>query len=141
MRALGKQGGVYSCFLGFSFSPLVRTDSRGPLWSGSGGVRQGSVVIHLFISLFITFAANVFTIVLFCGLFAKCIVSQVCFKLALSWKVAQGASESGGKGWRAIAKHYIICISVNVPFFVLRIHKADEEMETVGDTQAPCIAT
>lgn len=52
-----------------------------------------------------------------------------------------GASESGGKGWRAIAKHYIIGISVNVPFFVLRIRKADGEMEMVGDTQAPHIAT
>lgn len=87
VRALGEQG-VCSCVLGFSFSPLVRTDSRGPLWLGSGGARQGSVVIHLFISLFITFAANIFTIMLFCGLFAKCTVSQVCFKLAPSWKVA-----------------------------------------------------
>lgn len=53
----------------------------------------------------------------------------------------RGASESGGKGWRAIAKHYIIGISVNVPFFVLRIREADGEMEMVGDAQAPRIAT
>lgn len=53
----------------------------------------------------------------------------------------RGASESGGKGWRAVTKHYIIGISANVPLFVLRIHKADGEMEMVGDTQAPCIAT
>ena len=49
----------------------------------------------------------------------------------------RGASESGGKGWRAIAEHYIIGIPVNVPFFVLRICEADGEMIVVGDIQAP----
>lgn len=48
----------------------------------------------------------------------------------------RGASESGGKGRRAISKHYIIGISVNVPFFVLRICKADGEMTMVGNIQA-----
>lgn len=90
------------------------------------------MVTHLFISLFITFAANIFTIMLFCGLLVKCIVSQVCFKCALSCKrIAQGSPERGeGRAGEQLQKHYVIGVSVNGPFFVIRLPKSDGEMET-----------
>lgn len=101
------------CLLSFLASPLVSTDSRGPLWSEGQGARQASVVTHLFIPLFITFAAHIFTIMLFCGLFAKCIVSQACFKCSLSWKrAALGAGERGGEGRKAVTEtfyNWVIC--------------------------------
>lgn len=90
------------------------------------------MVTHLFISLFIKFAANIFTIMLFCGLFAKCIVCQARFKCSLSWKrVCTGNPGRGeGRAGKQLQKHYIIDIFVNDPFFVIKLPKADGEMKT-----------
>lgn len=128
------------CLPIFLASLLVRTDSRGPLWSKGRGARQASVVTHLFISLFITSAANIFTIMLFCGLFSKCVVRQVRFRCALSWKrIAWGSPARGeGKAGQQSQKHYIIDLSVNGPFSGLRLPKADGETELSKHRRPVC---
>lgn len=109
-------------FSHFPGLPTSEDRQQRALWSEDRGARQASVVPHLFISLFITFAANIFTIVLFCGLFAKCIVSQVCFKCSPGWR--------WGRAGKQLQRHYRIDLSFNDLFFVIGLHKAGGAMET-----------
>lgn len=108
--------GRVKCFFIFLVFGLVRTDSRGPLWSESQGARLASGVTHLFISLFITFAATFLQSCYFVVYLQKAL--WVKFISNVLWV------EKGREGQES---NYVIGISVNDPFFLIR---ADGEMET-----------